>query len=61
MTIEEFGWWAGLIGGICFMLIPLIMGVIAMIFLNKKSIRLESLRFCLAQIMSGLKEKVGSD
>lgn len=47
MTIEEFGWWAGLIGGICFMLIPLIMGVIAMIFLNKKKhkTRIASLLF----------------
>ena len=35
MTIEEFGWWAGLIGGICFMLIPLPMMVVTWLYVNK--------------------------
>ena len=35
MTIEEFGWWAGLIGGVCFMLIPLPMMVVTWLYVNK--------------------------
>ena len=35
MTIQEIGWWTGLIGGICFMLIPPPMMVVTWLYVNK--------------------------